>query len=248
VVNTCFGHAIVVAGATVMTRETLQIRYGVQELAPRLLLGFLAANFATQLCRQIITLADTLTRALTGDDLRGQAAFTQMRTHITGAMTTRGRRHRSRRLGGDAGRHHDRQPRAAHRRRAERADRRLRPLAERPYRPGAGRGVGAARRPDRARPAPRRGRPGHHRPGPGRRRAGPRRVPSRRGRAAGPLWRTITIACAAAGEHAAAAEARRRAEHTAAALSRIYAKLGISSRLELARVLDGQGAIGSVRL
>jgi DNA-binding CsgD family transcriptional regulator len=32
-------------------------------------------------------------------------------------------------------------------------------------------------------------------------------------------------------------------------LSRIYAKLGISSRLELARALDGQGtAIGSARL
>ena len=85
VVNTCYVLAITVAGFTVMTRETLQVRYGVQELAPRLLVGFIGANFATPLCREIITLANALTRALTGDDLRGEAAFGQMRAHIVGA-------------------------------------------------------------------------------------------------------------------------------------------------------------------
>jgi hypothetical protein len=48
-----------------------------------------------------------------------------------------------------------------------------------------------------------------------------------------PLWRTVIIACAATGEHAAAAEAMRRAEHTAAALSTLGAHT---------RVLDGASA------
>jgi len=48
-----------------------------------------------------------------------------------------------------------------------------------------------------------------------------------------PLWRTVTIACAATGERGAAAEAMRRAEHTAAALSALGSQ---------ARVLDGPTA------
>ncbi len=47
-----------------------------------------------------------------------------------------------------------------------------------------------------------------------------------------PLWRTVTIACHATGPHAAA-EARRRAEHTATALSALGSQT---------RVLDGPTA------
>ncbi|GIH16144.1 PrgI family protein [Rugosimonospora africana] len=48
-----------------------------------------------------------------------------------------------------------------------------------------------------------------------------------------PLWRTVTVACTATGERATAAEALRRAEHTAGALS----ALGCQTR-----VLDGETA------
>jgi hypothetical protein len=48
-----------------------------------------------------------------------------------------------------------------------------------------------------------------------------------------PLWRTVTIACTAAGDRGTAAEAMRRAEHTATALS----TLGCQTR-----VLDGATA------
>lgn len=48
-----------------------------------------------------------------------------------------------------------------------------------------------------------------------------------------PLWRTVTIACASTGERGAAAEAMRRAEHTASALSALGAQT---------RVLDGATA------
>jgi len=48
-----------------------------------------------------------------------------------------------------------------------------------------------------------------------------------------PLWRTVTIACAATGERGAAVEAMRRAEHTAGALSALGSQT---------RVLDGPTA------
>ena len=48
-----------------------------------------------------------------------------------------------------------------------------------------------------------------------------------------PLWRTVTIACTAAGERGAAAEAMRRADHTATALAALGAQT---------RVLDGATA------
>lgn len=48
-----------------------------------------------------------------------------------------------------------------------------------------------------------------------------------------PLWRTVTVACTAAAGRSAAAEARRRAEHTAAALAALGAQT---------RVLDGPTA------
>ncbi len=44
IVNIAFVLAIITAGVVVMTRETVQVRYGVAELAPRLVVGFVAAN------------------------------------------------------------------------------------------------------------------------------------------------------------------------------------------------------------
>lgn len=89
-VNVSFVLAVLVAGVTVMTRETVQVRYGVGELAPRLVIGFVAANFATPLCREAIGLANALTRALTGEDLDGTDAFAQMRAHVVGAGSSLG--------------------------------------------------------------------------------------------------------------------------------------------------------------
>src|SRR6266540_4215950 len=64
IVDTCFGLAITAAGITVMARETLQVRYGVADLAPRLVVGFIAANFSQPICQQAIALANALTAML----------------------------------------------------------------------------------------------------------------------------------------------------------------------------------------
>jgi hypothetical protein len=87
IVNVCFVLAVITAGITVMTHDTLQVRYGVGELAPRLVLGWIAANFATPLCKALIELANALTEAFTGDGIDSHDSFTHMQRVVTAALT-----------------------------------------------------------------------------------------------------------------------------------------------------------------
>jgi hypothetical protein len=86
VVNTCFGLAIVTAGIVVMTNETVQIRYGVGELAPRLVIGFIAANMSTPITATLIEVANGLTGALTGEGIASAGAFDQLRITVAAAL------------------------------------------------------------------------------------------------------------------------------------------------------------------
>jgi len=87
VVNTGFILAIITAGITVMTHESIQVRYGIGDLAPRLVVGFVASNFSTPLCQNLIELANALTRALTGEGIGSQDAFGQLLRVTTSALT-----------------------------------------------------------------------------------------------------------------------------------------------------------------
>jgi hypothetical protein len=87
VVNTAFVLAIIAVAVTVMTHETVQVRYGVGDLIPRMVVGFIAANFATPICSQLIQTANALTGALTGDGIAASGSFDQMRRVATGALT-----------------------------------------------------------------------------------------------------------------------------------------------------------------
>jgi hypothetical protein len=87
VVNTAFVLAIIAVAVTVMTRETVQVRYGIGDLVPRMVVGFIAANFATPICSQLIQTANALTGALTGDSIAAAGSFDQMRRVVTGAPT-----------------------------------------------------------------------------------------------------------------------------------------------------------------
>ena len=64
IVNACFVLAVITAGIVVMTSGSMQSRYGVGELAPRLVVGWIAANFAIPICQYLVQLANALTRAL----------------------------------------------------------------------------------------------------------------------------------------------------------------------------------------
>ncbi|MEJ3741816.1 conjugal transfer protein TrbL family protein [Actinomycetes bacterium KLBMP 9797] len=86
VVNVSFVLAVITAGITVMTHETVQVRYGIGELLPRLVVGFIASNFSTPLCKQLIVTANALTRALTGEGVGSQDSFAHLLRVITDAM------------------------------------------------------------------------------------------------------------------------------------------------------------------
>ncbi len=87
VVNVAFVLAIITAGVTVMTHGTVQVRYGVGELMPRLVIGWIAANFSTPVCGHLTELANALTKALTGDGVAAPGAFGQLLRVVTDAMT-----------------------------------------------------------------------------------------------------------------------------------------------------------------
>jgi hypothetical protein len=70
IANTGFVLLILAGGVLVMSHETLQTSYSVKEIAPRLLLAFVAANLSLFLAGQAIPLANALARVLldTGPD------------------------------------------------------------------------------------------------------------------------------------------------------------------------------------
>ncbi|MGI5243372.1 conjugal transfer protein TrbL family protein [Dactylosporangium sp. CA-139066] len=78
VVNACFILAIITTGIMVMTNGTVQSRYGVGELLPRLVIGWIAANFAAPLCQNLIQIANALTEALTGDGVTSQGSLVRL--------------------------------------------------------------------------------------------------------------------------------------------------------------------------
>ena len=87
VVDASFVLAIVAAGVTVMTRETLQVRYGIRELAPRLVIAFVAANLSGPIVRGLIGGANALTAGLTGDGIAQSAAFGQLARTVAASLT-----------------------------------------------------------------------------------------------------------------------------------------------------------------
>jgi hypothetical protein len=86
VVNIGFVLAIITAGITVMTHESIQIRYGIGDLAPRLVVGFIASNFSTTLCKNLIDTANAVTRAMTGEHVGSQDSFAHLLRVINDAL------------------------------------------------------------------------------------------------------------------------------------------------------------------
>ncbi|MBL8932359.1 MAG: hypothetical protein JNL54_19730 [Kineosporiaceae bacterium] len=87
VVNTAFVVAIMVVGIVVMTRHTVHARYAAADLAPRLVIGLVAANFATPICRAIIITANALVQALTGEGIASTASLAHLLRVVQGALT-----------------------------------------------------------------------------------------------------------------------------------------------------------------
>lgn len=79
IVNACYVLAWLWVAVLVMGRDTIQSRYGVGELVPRLIIGFVAANFALPVCSGAITTANAVTAALTGQDVSSPESMRLLR-------------------------------------------------------------------------------------------------------------------------------------------------------------------------
>ena len=86
VVNAAFVLAIIAAGAIGMTHGTLQIRYQVKDLIPRLVFAFVIANFGVELCRMLIEAANALTVAMVGDTASGPQVIAFVKARIVSAL------------------------------------------------------------------------------------------------------------------------------------------------------------------
>jgi hypothetical protein len=81
---------VLAGGVIVMTHETLQTRYALKDIAPRLFAGFLVGNASLALLGLIIHLADALSAGIMGQGLDPQQAGTALAHMITGSILNTG--------------------------------------------------------------------------------------------------------------------------------------------------------------
>ncbi|RQX01135.1 hypothetical protein DLJ59_19275 [Micromonospora inaquosa] len=86
VVNACYLLALLTAGIVTMTSSSFEMRYGVKEFLPRLVIGFILSNFAVPLCAVLISVANALTVAMVGTAAPTTQAVTMARTHVAAAL------------------------------------------------------------------------------------------------------------------------------------------------------------------
>ncbi|MDQ1249150.1 MAG: hypothetical protein QG597_3524 [Actinomycetota bacterium] len=86
VANGCMALVVTVAGALAMTHGSIQDRYSLKELTPRLLIGFTLANLAIPIVRGAITFVNAVTAALVGAPFTSTQALGQIRRILTGSI------------------------------------------------------------------------------------------------------------------------------------------------------------------
>ncbi|MDT4992146.1 MAG: hypothetical protein QOH97_2038 [Actinoplanes sp.] len=87
VVNASFILAIIAVGVATMVGDTVQMRYGVKELVPRLVVGFVLSAFAVPLTSVLIEVANALTGAMTGTSAPTTETLTFVKTRLAAAMS-----------------------------------------------------------------------------------------------------------------------------------------------------------------
>ncbi|MEO3797758.1 conjugal transfer protein TrbL family protein [Nonomuraea sp. B10E15] len=82
IANSAFVLLATIGAIAAMGHETVQTRYAVKEVLPRLLVAVLATNTSFTICGKIIELANALSQALLGQDFDGRRALTTLRFMI----------------------------------------------------------------------------------------------------------------------------------------------------------------------
>ena len=87
VINACFILAIIAVGIATMTGDSIQVRYGIKELVPRLVDGYVLSAFSVPLTGQLITIANALTVSMTGTSAPTTETITFVDARITAALS-----------------------------------------------------------------------------------------------------------------------------------------------------------------
>ncbi|NJP30756.1 conjugal transfer protein TrbL family protein [Micromonospora thermarum] len=87
VVNACFILAIIAAGVATMLGDSVETRYNIKQLVPRLVVGFVLSAFAVPLTAAVIDIANALTVALAGASAPTTEAVNFSTVRIRSAMT-----------------------------------------------------------------------------------------------------------------------------------------------------------------
>ncbi|SIM49668.1 hypothetical protein [Micromonospora cremea] len=90
VVSACFILAIITVGITTMLSSSVEVRYGIKELVPRLVVGFVLSTFALPLTAVLIGVANALTVSMAGESAPTTEAVTFAQARIASAMTDQG--------------------------------------------------------------------------------------------------------------------------------------------------------------
>jgi hypothetical protein len=90
VVNACFILAIIAVGVATMTGDSIQMRYGIKELIPRLVVGFVLSAFSVPLTGELISIANALTVSMTGTTAPTTETITFVKARITAALSDEG--------------------------------------------------------------------------------------------------------------------------------------------------------------
>jgi hypothetical protein len=87
VVDACFILAIIAVGIATMTGDSMEMRYGIKQLIPRLVVGFALSAFAVPLTSELITIANALTVSMTGASAPTTETVTFVKARVTAALT-----------------------------------------------------------------------------------------------------------------------------------------------------------------
>ncbi len=90
IADTCYVLLVLAGGVTVMARESVQASYAVKDIAPRLVIGFLAANLSLPLAGRAIALADGLSAALAGQGAGPAGSAAALRTLTNRVLSSGG--------------------------------------------------------------------------------------------------------------------------------------------------------------
>jgi hypothetical protein len=81
---------ILAAAILVMAYETVQTRHGIKEIAPRIVIGFVAANLSLLLAGKAVSFANALSTGLLGQGVNAKAAAGTLTTLVMNAVTNGG--------------------------------------------------------------------------------------------------------------------------------------------------------------